>query len=81
MTRIAPPVRRLTDSPDLDQLKRQAKELLAAFRAGRPEAVAEVNARYQGAEADSFTLSTAQLVLARSYGLDSWPMASTAGRN
>ena len=73
MTRIAPPVRRLTDCPDLDQLKRQAKELMAAFRAGRPESVAEVNARYHGAAPESFTLATAQLVLARGYGFDSWP--------
>jgi ankyrin repeat protein len=73
VTRIALAVRRLTDSPDLDQLKRQAKELLADFRAGHPAAVAEVNARYQGATAGSFALSAAQLVLARSYGFDSWP--------
>ena len=73
MTRIAPPARRLTHQPDLEQLKRQAKELLADFRAGLPEALSEVNARFQGATTESFTLSTAQLVLARSYGFDSWP--------
>ena len=35
------------EHPDLDQLKRQAKELLAAFLAGEPDAVAEVQAHYR----------------------------------
>jgi ankyrin repeat protein len=68
-----PPVRKLREQPDLDQLKRQAKELLEAFRAGQAEAVAEVNAHYRGADAASFALHDAQLVLARSYAFDSWP--------
>lgn len=68
-----PPVRRLRERPDLDQLKSQAKELLAAFVAGEPEAVAEVNAHYRGADPASFALHHAQLVLARSHGFDSWP--------
>jgi hypothetical protein len=34
MIRTSLPTRALTDRPDLDQLKRQAKELLDAFRAG-----------------------------------------------
>jgi len=58
---------------DLDQLRRQAKELLEAFLAARLKAVAEVNARYRGADAAEFALHDAQLVLARSYGFDSWP--------
>jgi hypothetical protein len=68
-----PPVRRLPAHPDLDQLKRQAKELLAAFAAGDAEAAAEVRARFSGADPARFALHDAQLVLARSYGFDSWP--------
>lgn len=68
-----PPTRKLREHPDLVQLKRQAKELLAAFRAGDPAATAEVKDLYRAANAESFALHDAQLVLARSYGFDSWP--------
>ena len=72
-SRKAPPTRTLRSKPDLVQLKRQAKELLHAFAAGDTGAAAEVNAHYQGANPASFALHDAQLVLARSYGFDSWP--------
>ena len=68
-----PSVRALRAHPDLIQLKRQAKELAAAFAAGEADALAEVNAHYQGARRDTFALHDAQLVLARSYGFASWP--------
>ena len=68
-----PSVRTLPDRPDLPQLKRQAKELLAAFRAGNPDAVGEVAAHYRGADAATFALHDAQLVIARAYGFESWP--------
>ena len=68
-----PPTRSLPDRPDLNQLRRQAKELLAAFRAGDSEAVGEVNAHYRGADAATFALHDAQLVLARAHGFESWP--------
>jgi ankyrin repeat protein len=67
------PVRRLPERPDLDQLKRQAKELLAGFAARESSAVAEVRQYYPGAPLDTFALHDAQLVLARAYGFDSWP--------
>jgi hypothetical protein len=38
VTRNPPPARTLSERPNLDQLKRQAKELLDAFRAGEPGA-------------------------------------------
>jgi len=63
----------MRENPDLDQLKRQAKELLAAFSSGNPEATAEIKAHYHGADAASFALHDAQLVIARAYGFDSWP--------
>lgn len=65
--------RTLPTHPDLDQLKRQAKELLAAFRSGDPDALAEVKARFHANPSDAFALHDAQLVLARSYGFQSWP--------
>src|SRR5262245_27126718 len=67
------PTRTLVDRPDLDQLKRQAKDLLKAFVAGDAAAVAEVNAHYGRATAATFALSDAQLVLARAHGYESWP--------
>ena len=67
------PTRSLREHPDLDQLKRQAKELLQAFSAGEIKAVAEVNAHYRGADPANFALHEAQLVLARAHGFDSWP--------
>src|SRR5580704_17873532 len=66
-------LRTLPERPDLDQLKRQAKELRQAFRAGDAGAVAEVNAHFRGADGATFALSDAQLVLARAYGFESWP--------
>lgn len=73
MIRKSPPTRTLRDRPDLDQLKRQAKELLEAYRAAAADAAAEVTAHYRDADPATFALHDAQLVLARSYGFDSWP--------
>ena len=63
----------MREHPDIHQLKRQAKELLQAFTTGDPDAAAEVNTHYRGADRGAFALHDAQLVLARSYGFDSWP--------
>lgn len=51
----------------LNQLKRQAKELLSSFQTGHADAVAEVGLHYGGADATTFALHDAQLVLARAY--------------
>src|SRR5437879_5999032 len=67
------PMRAFREHTDLDQVKRQAKELLKAFGAGEAAAVAEVNAHYRGADPTTFALHDAQLVLARAYGFASWP--------
>ena len=66
------PKRVLREKPDLDQLRRQAKELLAAFTAGTPEAVREVTHHYRGADPAAFALHDAQLVVSRAYGFESW---------
>lgn len=73
-----PPTRAMREDPDLDQLKRQAKELLEAYRASSPEAVAEVGAYHRTARRETFALHDAQFVLARSYGFESWPKLKAA---
>src|SRR4030095_12198408 len=73
------PTRSLRERPDLDQLKRQAKEMLQAFIAGEEHAVAEVNSHYRRADQTKFALHDAQLVLARAYGFDSSPNLKARG--
>ena len=71
------PTRALPDKPNLNQLKKQAKDLLKAFQAGKPTAIDEVRAHYphpiSRPQGHVLQLSDAQLVLARAYGFDSWP--------
>ena len=67
------PTHRMSHHPDLDQLKRQAKELLKAFLAGDSDASAEVKAHYDRVDPAAVSLHDAQLVIARSYGFESWP--------
>src|SRR5262245_15330557 len=69
----------LPADPDLAQLKRQAKELQRAVRAGDEIALIDVLTRHpRGAvlaaedQRSSFPLSAAQLVIARRYGFTSW---------
>lgn len=62
----------MREHPDLEQLKRQARELLQGFLGGEPGAAAEVHAHYHGAHPDTFVLAHAQLTLARAYGFDNW---------
>lgn len=73
-----PPTRVMRENPDLEQLKRQAKELLEAYRASSREAVAEVTAYHRTATLENFALHDAQFVLARSYGFESWPKLKAA---
>lgn len=66
--------RRLPVRPDLNQLKRQAKELLRDLRKGDPSAVAEFDKFHpERIDPPSAKLADAQLVLARSYEAPSWP--------
>ena len=53
--------------PDLDQLRRQAKELKRAADHGDPEALARIRT-----VSDEVSLAGAQLALAREYGFPSW---------
>ena len=78
MTSQSLPTRALPPRPDLEQLKRQAKELLASFVSGEAAAVAEVKAHYHDADPATFALHDAQLALARAYGFESWPKLKAA---
>lgn len=68
-------------SPDLDQLRKQAKELLRAFRAGNPRAHSLIAAYLplQGAHSPDFAdgtkvrLAHALFVIAQENGFPSWP--------
>ena len=76
--RVHPPTRALREHPDIDQLRRQAKELLDAYRGQRPDAVIEVAAHHRTATPETFALHDAQFVLARSYGFEGWPKLKAA---
>lgn len=67
------PVRRLPVRPNLDQLHRQAKELLRAVRAGDAAAIAELRDHHpESIDPASAKLADAQLTLARSYQAPNW---------
>src|SRR5215469_10829527 len=58
----------LPGRPDLDQLRRQARELLRAAAADDEQALRRIRVVSQ-----KHTLSSAQLAIAREYGFASWP--------
>jgi hypothetical protein len=58
----------LPDRPNLDQLRRQARELLRGAADGEPSALIRIRA-----VSERVSLSAAQLALAREYGFASWP--------
>ena len=66
------PTRSLPVRPSLAQLKKQAKDLLKAFRAGEPAAADEIALFEQRPDHAQFSLVDAQRVLARAYGFSSW---------
>ena len=66
--------RHLPVRPNLDQLRHQAKDLLRAIRNGEPSALAELEAYHpKPVHPAKVRLADAQLVLARSYEVPSWP--------
>lgn len=71
--------RQLPPRPSLDQLRRQAKELLRRAREGKPDALARIRAlpAFATHDADarlqaSLALHDAQSAVAREYGFNSW---------
>lgn len=69
MSDPAPPLR-LPARPSLEQLRKQAKELLRRLRDGDPAAAERVRAHK--AHYSDPTLADAQYVIAREYGFESW---------
>lgn len=60
--------------PNLDQLKHQAKDLLKAMLSGDSSAIADLESYHpEKIEAKTAKLADAQLILAHSYGIASWP--------
>ncbi|MPY86573.1 MAG: ankryin [Luteitalea sp.] len=72
--------RDLPARPNLEQYKKQAKELINAYKSDDPEAVRRVREHRRGrgrtigsAAGRKITLADAQFVIAREHGFDSWP--------
>ena len=68
----------LPDRPDLGQLRRRAKELRDAARAGDAAAVARLVRHHPAPPAGPVRLAAAQLVIARELGFPSWPALTAA---
>ena len=64
--------RPLPAAPSLEQLRKQAKELLRAHRGGDARAAARAGAHHPRPD-EPLALSGAQLVIAREHGFASWP--------
>jgi hypothetical protein len=62
----------LPDRPSLDQLRKQARDLQRAVRAGDAQAAAHA-AEHGFAAGPRFPVATAHAVVARHYGFASWP--------
>jgi ankyrin repeat protein len=62
----------LPAAPSLEQLRKQAKDLLRAHRAGDPDAAVRVAAHHPQPD-EPLKLAGAQLVVAREHGFPSWP--------
>jgi hypothetical protein len=68
------PDRHLPVRPDLQQLRHQARDLLRAFKQEDPSAIEDLRKHHPKAkEPANVKLADAQLALARSYGVRSWP--------
>src|SRR5271167_3186348 len=67
--------------PSLEQLKKQAKELLKSHKSGDPDGLRRIHEKHpdwcnrpaEELRAARFSLGDAQLVIAREYGCASWP--------
>ena len=71
--------RSLPPAPDFAQQKKQARELLAAFAAGDPEAKSRVRAVLP--DKPRIVLADAQFVIAREYGFNDWSALKRHIRN
>jgi ankyrin repeat protein len=71
------PSRRMPPQANLEQLRKQAKDLLNRFRASDSAAISEVHTFERNPDPSTFALHDAQRVLARAYGFPSWPKLRT----
>ena len=70
---MSSPTSPLPARPSLEQLRKQAKELVKAYRGGDRAAVARFHAHHPRiTSGELVALADAQLVLAREYGFASW---------
>ena len=83
----APDPKPLPARPSLEQYKKQAKELLKAYRSADVETIRRVKRNHPrfeklaehshalplGLDISKFALADAQLVIAREHGFESWP--------
>jgi len=67
------PTRRLPQHPNLEQLRKQAKDLLEQYRSGDSVAITEIQKFERNPDPSTFALNDAQRILARAYGYESWP--------
>src|SRR5215472_9526678 len=70
------PDRELPARPNLEQYKKQAKELVRECAAGAHDALDRIrrhHPRYEATRDRATLLSDAQLVIAREHGIESWP--------
>jgi ankyrin repeat protein len=65
--------RSLPARPDLDQYKKQAKELTKAARAGDAHALTRIREHHPPRSDAAPRLADAQFVIAREHGFESWP--------
>src|SRR5215472_17115261 len=65
--------RQLPAKPNLEHLKKQAKELLHDYQQGEPAAIERFRSLASPSALKSPKLADAQHVLARDYGFVSWP--------
>jgi ankyrin repeat protein len=65
------PARDLPAHPNLEQYRKQAKDLLKACKAGEREALRRIQAHHP--RDAKLTLAAAQFAIAREHGFDSWP--------
>jgi len=65
--------RELPATPNLEHLKKQAKQLLCDFQEGKAEAVARFGSFASHSTPDNAKLADAQYIIARDYGFANWP--------
>ncbi len=68
-----PPRRLLPERPSLEQLRKEAKDLLRDARGGDASALARITATERSTPSARTTLADAQLAIAREFGFPSWP--------